>query len=907
MHTLLRPLICCTLLTVSLATAAQDSTWSVRDVVRQERVDGIVFSPDGQRVAWTQRRPEDKKDRFVSDLFLSRLDMQQDGGYRETRLTRSDESDYSPLFSHDGETLYFLSSRDKGKQLWSISLWGGEAQAVDSFPNGIGSPRWRDDSTLLYLAEEGPTLHEQELKRKKDNVEVVEDTAHFKPLRVFAYHLKDKRSTRLTTNRYRISSYAVSRDGRWLVTAQERSPHYGVDGRPEAVYHLWDLRTGSATAILQDYQTPGGFQFDASHRGFYFSAVRSSDPQWLGSGIRLLYYFDLATGQVSVVDLVSDWGLGEGFDVVGDHVLASLARGPYNELAWYERGARGWTRLPVGAGDKDLHLSVEAVSRAGDRAVLSYSTASKPVQYLVAQIVREKKGITLGDMRPLTRVNKHLDKKRMARSEVVRWQGALDDEITGILYYPTDYRAGQRYPLMVAIHGGPSGVDRDQWNDRWSYYPHLLAQRGCFVLMPNYHGSSNHGQAFVESIKGHYYEYELTDILRGIDYLAGRSLIDPDSLALMGWSNGAILTTMLTVQYPGRFMAAAPGAGDVNWTSDYGTCEFGVTFDQSYMGGAPWDDRDGKPYNEVYILKSPLFELEKVQTPTLIHHGSEDRAVPRDQGWEYYRALQQSGKTPVRFLWYPGQPHGLQKLSHQMRKIEEELRWFDTYFFKTYRPENEAFKKGSRLAQRLERARAGVQDGLLGVMANKVLLPAFAVAHPDSIALSVFELTHAQYQQFRREHAYPPVQANHPVTGLDQATIAAYLDWLHEETGHSYRLPTAAEAAALHKQARDCAADENTLAYWAGYAITRDEVPLLQARIDSVAGTLLLPGGSFKAVKVGQAALYDLGGNAAEYYLDGGTLRSYGYSAYDLADLAAEQPASLPAHTGLRIVRVLKE
>ena len=74
-------------------------------------------------------------------------------------------------------------------------------------------------------------------------------------------------------------------------------------------------------------------------------------------------------------------------------------------------------------------------------------------------------------------------------------------------------------------------------------------------------------------------------------------------MGTMGWSNGAIITTMLTVRYPDMFKVAAPGAGDVNWTSDYGTCRFGVSFDQTYFGGAPWDDTDGKFYNENYIIK----------------------------------------------------------------------------------------------------------------------------------------------------------------------------------------------------------------------------------------------------------------------------------------------------------------
>ena len=191
---------------------------------------------------------------------------------------------------------------------------------------------------------------------------------------------------------------------------------------------------------------------------------------------------------------------------------------------------------------------------------------------------------------------------------------------------------------------------------------------------------------------------------------------------------------MLTLRYPDMFKFAAPGAGDVNWTSDYGTCRFGVSFDQTYFGGAPWDDMNGKTYNENYILKSPLFEIEKIKTPTIIFHGSEDRAVPRDQGWEYYRGLQQVGKTPVRFLWFPGQPHGLGKITHQMRKMEEELKWIDEYLFNKKPSKNESFKKESPLAKLLavEKVKS-TESGAFGVLSNGILIPETVVVKKDSI------------------------------------------------------------------------------------------------------------------------------------------------------------------------------
>ena len=264
-------------------------------------------------------------------------------------------------------------------------------------------------------------------------------------------------------------------------------------------------------------------------------------------------------------------------------------------------------------GEKNDHVDVEAVSKSGDQALYSYSTASTLPQYFIADL----KSGNFKNEQEFVSLNGKLKMKDITKSEVITWTGYNNDEVTGILYYPEDYEEGKKYPLMLSIHGGPSSRDLDSWSERWSTYPNLLAQKGMFVLKPNYHGSSNHGLEYVEAIKGNYYEPEMEDITKGIDKLVTEGKVDPDELGTMGWSNGAILTTMLTLKYPDKFKVAAPGAGDVNWTSDYGTCQFGVSFDQSYFGGAPWDDSNGKPYNENYLIKSPIFEIEKIKTPTI--------------------------------------------------------------------------------------------------------------------------------------------------------------------------------------------------------------------------------------------------------------------------------------------------
>jgi len=403
----------------------------------------------------------------------------------------------------------------------------------------------------------------------------------------------------------------------------------------------------------------------------------------------------------------------------------------------------------------------------------------------------------------------------------------------------------------------------------------------------------------VESIKGHYYEYELPDIINGINFLDQKGYIHKDSMAVMGWSNGAILATMLTGEHPDLFKVAAVGAGDVNWTSDFGNCQFGVTFDQSYFGGAPWDNRNGKTYNEAYILKSPLFEMEKVKTPTLIFHGSEDRAVPRDQSWEYYRALQQIGQAEVRFLWFPGQPHGLQKITHQQRKMNEEIAWFDKYLWGKPDKTNEAFKKGSPLADLLSKEKAKKVDGAYGETVSGSLVPETVPTRKDSIAIGRFEVTNAQFKAYDTQYSYPEGKGNYPaVVSVEQAK--GYVTWLSTKTGKTYRLPSATEAKKLHELALKSAAKENTLNYWAGYTITVDELPAFIAKLNEVKGSLLKEVGSFSSAKVKEAEVYDLGGNVAEYAADGST---YGFGAYDFADEKATTTTTDNRSIGFRVVR----
>jgi len=869
--------------------------WTPEDIINTEYMRSVSISPNGNMVLWTKSKAVKEKDRFVSDIYLTRLDVTDKGTFKTIQLTNADENDFSPMFSKDGESIYFLSSRDKGKKLWKMSIYGGEPIKVKEFKNGISSLSWQNENTLYFISNEGETLYEKELKEKKDNVIVVEDSLHWKPTRVYAYDLKTKTTKRITNNEKPLNSYTVSEDGKWLVYSVSRSRSYASDAQKDPFYFLQNLETNKVIQIIKELEFPSyNFQFSNDSKGFYFVSSIASDPQWNGAGISQLYYYTIATNTYKKVDLKWDLGIGRGFNVVGNDVIVTLANKVYYKLAYYQKNGNSWSKKTIDLDKKNNHTTLLSVANNGTKVAYQYSTASKLPRFYIADISKNK----FINEKEIIELNKNLAKKPITKSEVLVWKGYKNEEVTGILYYPENYEVGKKYPLILSIHGGPAGVDTDTWSERWSTYPNILAQRGAFVLKPNYHGSSNHGLSFVESIKGNYYEPELEDITKAIDLLANKGMIDTNQLGTMGWSNGAILTTMLTVRYPNMFKFAAPGAGDVNWTSDYGTCRFGVSFDQSYFGGAPWDDLNGKFYNENYIIKSPLFEIEKIKTPTIIFHGSEDRAVPRDQGWEYYRGLQQVGKTPVKFLWFPGQPHGLGKITHQLRKMNEELAWIDTYLFNKPSTKNETFKKDSPFAQLLKIEKVNItKNGNFGKVFNSTLIPETVSVKKDSIEIGRFEVTNAQFKAFNPEFNFEAGMDNYPVVTTKEDALK-YVKWLSNLTGKKYRLPTSEEGKNLHKLAHKAASKENTLNYWAGYPITIDEISEFNKKVQELKSHLFKKVGKNKATKVGDAEIYDLGGNVAEYFDDG----IYGYSAYDFYDVNNNDMIT-SKYVGIRVIK----
>jgi hypothetical protein len=257
----------------------------------------------------------------------------------------------------------------------------------------------------------------------------------------------------------------------------------------------------------------------------------------------------------------------------------------------------------------------------------------------------------------------------------------------------------------------------------------------------------------------------------------------------------------------------------------------------------------------------------------------------------------------VKFCLFPGEPHGLQEYTHQLRKLDEEMDWFDTHFFKTVAAANEAFKKDSPLGQALERrgiARVGARYGI-AAKPGGALIP--EAVRRGALEVGRFEVTRAQYAIFDPSCAVAPRTENFPANGVPFEKAKAYAAWLAKLTGQAWRLPTEEEAASLGEGV----SGENTLDYWAGYALNPDDARRLEVKVKELGGgaPLLREVGSFAgAGKEDEGLIYDLGGNVAEWAVaKDGSGKAAGLSADRPADAKSRADQPSPDYTGFRVVR----
>src|SRR5260370_26119369 len=279
--------------------------------------------------------------------------------------------------------------------------------------------------------------------------------------------------------------------------------------------------------------------------------------------------------------------------------------------------------------------------------------------------------------RRLTHLNPQFDQYEMGTARLIDFFSIDGVALRGALLLPSGYKPGKRYPLIVWVYGGGSLSDHlDHFALGYGDGPfnfQLLATRGYTVFLPD--APQNLATPMNDLPKS---------VLAGVNKAIEMGIADPDRLGIMGESYGGYSTLSLIVQTK-RFKAAVEVAGYGNLICEYGEMDragnaFGdasAEHGQAKMGGTLWE------FPERYIQNSPVFYLDRVETPLLIAHGSEDSTVAPFLDDEIFVGLRRLGKE-VAYAKYIGEGHSplYWSYANQVDFCNRMIAWFDDHLKK---------------------------------------------------------------------------------------------------------------------------------------------------------------------------------------------------------------------------------
>ena len=255
----------------------------------------------------------------------------------------------------------------------------------------------------------------------------------------------------------------------------------------------------------------------------------------------------------------------------------------------------------------------------------------------------------------------------LSEPEELNFRSADNTRVQGWLMRPLNFRETERYPLILAIHGGPHGMYGYGFNAAFQAY----AARGYAVLFINPRGSTGYGQKFSDGTLREWGGGDYHDLMAGVDEALRKfSWIDRGRMGVTGGSYGGFMTNWIITQTT-RFRAAVASASVSNLVSFYSTSLYQDLIHAEF-GGFPWDDYD------LLWRWSPLRYARAVETPTLFIHGELDNDVHITQAEEMYMALRRRGVETV-LARYPREGHGFREPRHRQDALERTLDWFDKY------------------------------------------------------------------------------------------------------------------------------------------------------------------------------------------------------------------------------------
>ena len=650
----------------TFGTAAQQPSVPTFDqIVELKRPGGVAISPDGQKVAFTVTETNWEDNAFETEIFLGSAAQGSGTGTAPVQLTRAKKSSSSPVWSPDGKWIAFISDRTDKRQIYLIRPDGGEAHAITNVDEGVSAFDWSPDGKFIALTMTDPKPDALKDRDKKyGEFEVVDQDyrmTHLHVIDVDPAASEPAKVRRLTSGAFTVGSFDWSPDGTSIAFDHRVDPNLSTAGMADisiltvadgAVRKLVTQDGPDTRPIWSPDGTQIAFGSAMANPSFYYTNSKIAVIRATGGAIRVLTEtFDEQPGLI-------DWAPSGIFFSGLEKTSSRLYR--------LDPATATFTALTPASG-----VNAGGFSFSRDFSMVAFTSSDAktfPEIYLAgtAAMSSPRKMSTFGDQ---------IKGWKVGDREMISWKSTDGTVIEGVLHKPADFQPGRKYPLLVIVHGGPTGISRPIRVQTGGPYPmEQWLAKGALILEPNYRGSAGYGEKFRALNVRNLGVGDAWDVLSGVDYLVAQGLADKDRLGVMGWSQGGYISAFLATHERQIFKAISVGAGISNWMTYYVNTDI-HPFTRQYLKATPWDDP------AIYAKTSPMTYIKQAKTPTLIQHGEFDQRVPTPNAYELYQGLQDVG-VPVKLIIYKGFGHGLNKPKAARAAMEHNWEWFEKYIWR---------------------------------------------------------------------------------------------------------------------------------------------------------------------------------------------------------------------------------
>ncbi|CAF4201432.1 unnamed protein product, partial [Adineta steineri] len=647
----------------------------------------IRFSPDGQYLLYQTKTPSWNSNDFENILWIYNIKQQH-----KTIITRNLHKSIKPQWSPNGQWIaLFLNklpanSSDQNQYQRSMNNYPQTEQYIylyslstnDLLPVQIGKDiplafTWSNTDLSLYLA----TINTQiTMDNNNDmNNEEWKDVIQYRQNKIYEqssiyrividelnYLLPAKRSLVKNVPFLIQEILVVPLQGKILITSAS------LVLESLEVFEIYSIDLGNTASSPvrlthnEGLETELQLSKDGKYVLFTLTVLSSNTTKGKDSQERL-YAMNLIDGQTTRL-AQSFTGSINQYTITSHgslYILGQLG----TEVQIYSQESLS-SDLILHSGWNGTYESI-TVSNQNNFIAFIYSSTQNPMEIYITKYIGK-----LRSAQAITNENKLFTQRSLPQTTVYQWKNEDDHQmIEGLLHYPPGKFQTKNLPLLVFIHGGPYEGNTNSFAPDWLSWAPLAATEGWLVLEPNYRGSIGYGDKFMSDLRYRPLSLPGRDILYGVDQLIRDGIVDPLRVNIGGYSYGGFLTNWLITQTK-RFNAALSGSGSIDYTSLWGTMDLAV-FLPALFGGFPWE------VPHIYQNESPMYQLDRVRTPTLITTGENDARVPKSQSYMLERGLYYRG-VPVKLIAFPNEGHDMSYNPwHGKIKVREELKWLKKY------------------------------------------------------------------------------------------------------------------------------------------------------------------------------------------------------------------------------------